>query len=387
MIISNRQKLLSDRVMKLDMSHKLTKCMSTLDGMPMWEGCLAIGNEFKDIVGLKLCLSKAQAMHWEDVFENIASNFELSRNKRTELVYTDNPEADRRLLIQKMPWLAEGIEPIITSEFDHLQQLEISDTIPVQVLCNSNAVATFLTSLLSHSGSPSSPQVFAIALDAEWNVTGIGYGKFQSGQVAVIQIATASQKKYIKDQLMIRQPKAVMSSENIVKASRKVQGDINHIFKDHCKADKSVSKGVIQLGRFCKEHGFITYGRSSLEHLCAEVPKVKLGKREDVRISDWEADTLNTEQVRYAALDVWASFRIYEETSKVSKIDSISPNTKVSIASLDGSMIIAVGVFVKVCKAKKGQLAQAVVKVEVVLVRCDTLSIYQVDVALTRSTE
>lgn len=67
------------------------------------------------------------------------------------------------------------------------------------------------------------------------------------------------------------------------------------------------SKSYIDLQTLAKDYGIED---NSLQRMYAILFGKKLSKRQ--RLSNWEAETLKPEQIKYAATDAWASLRIYQ---------------------------------------------------------------------------
>ena len=55
----------------------------------------------------------------------------------------------------------------------------------------------------------------------------------------------------------------------------------------------------------------------SLQKLYANIFQQKISKRQ--RLTNWEADVLNSKQQQYAATDAWACINLYEEVMRLKK--------------------------------------------------------------------
>ena len=97
--------------------------------------------------------------------------------------------------------------------------------------------------------------------------------------------------------------KDVLSDPNIRKAGRNVGGDAAKILRDW----NVQTHGVVELGRLCRERGFVENGQASLAALVAAVLNERMPKDDGARFSAWDAGELSDEQKTYAALDAWAS--------------------------------------------------------------------------------
>jgi ribonuclease D len=94
--------------------------------------------------------------------------------------------------------------------------------------------------------------------------------------------------------------KNILESDSILKIGRNVKKDITKLAEDY-KCDL-IPKGIIELGSFCKSVGYGN-GRAGLSELAAAFLKQSLEKRDNIRLSNWEAESLSEEQKQYAAMD------------------------------------------------------------------------------------
>lgn len=106
-------------------------------------------------------------------------------------------------------------------------------------------------------------------------------------------------------------------------------------------------EGDTELAKMSKARG-LTNARASLADLCAIMLKTHLPKDSSIRVSEsWEDTALSSAQINYAALDAWASLKVYEALCAIPcpgdiKADA-APGTLVSVLQDDRSAIIAHG--------------------------------------------
>ena len=80
-------------------------------------------------------------------------------------------------------------------------------------------------------------------------------------------------------------------------------------------------RNFIELQTYVKDYGIIDNG---LSRIYADVFGRRISKRQ--RLSNWEADFLTNEQKKYAALDAWATLRIYNELENFKKTNCNKDN-------------------------------------------------------------
>ena len=125
----------------------------------------------------------------------------------------------------------------------------------------------------------------------------------------------------------------------VLKAGRAVTGDLNKLRRDYGLHHV----GALEIGSFCSRRGLIQDGRQSLSKICEEVLGRPLNKHD--RLSDWEADPLTPLQIHYAALDVWASLRLYTVAMTFAVLGTpiklpVSPGTYVALCpNMEGEAI------------------------------------------------
>ena len=143
-----------------------------------------------------------------------------------------------------------------------------------------------------------------VGFDIEWHVS-FAAGATQA-PAAVVQLATGRAVHVFQVSAMPRFPSKLaqlLERGDLMKAGNNVGGDALKLRRDFdiCTA------GLIELGGLAAVA--LHYGERpwSLSDLTAEVLGCRLPK--DLRMSRWEA-RLSEEEVRYAALDAWASLAI-----------------------------------------------------------------------------
>lgn len=142
---------------------------------------------------------------------------------------------------------------------------------------------------------------------------------------------------------------AFLENPQILKVGRNVLLDLKNLQDD---SQSSVAfTGGIDLGRLAKEKGVINDARASLADLCVKTLAHVLVKDPQIRISpDWSGPDLTEEQIQYAALDAYASLKIYEKLNTlqvplpVNFELELPPSYEIFIFHDDRTTIIARGI-------------------------------------------
>nr|CAB3267767.1 Werner syndrome ATP-dependent helicase homolog [Phallusia mammillata] len=152
-----------------------------------------------------------------------------------------------------------------------------------------------------------------LSLDAEWPVN------FNSGstpKIAVLQLCTTLDRAYVfhisqmgcvPDEL-----KALLESPDFLKMGLNVKGDLWKLHRDFDNMSAKVVEHFVDLSKFAQT-ALNTSENWSLARLCRHVLHKDLPKDAFVRQSEWDRFPLTETQIQYAALDVYASLKIFME--------------------------------------------------------------------------
>ena len=122
------------------------------------------------------------------------------------------------------------------------------------------------------------------------------------------------------------QLKLLLSHPRVKKVGRLVAADLKYLQSSCPSTSKFV--GAVDLAVFAKEKHVIQNARCSLADLCASILNKRLNKNVSERISQsWENEELTQQQLRYAAMDAYASLQVYDKSSQKSYKGSV-PNQR-----------------------------------------------------------
>jgi hypothetical protein len=128
---------------------------------------------------------------------------------------------------------------------------------------------------------------------------------------------------------------------------RNVGPDLYKLVEDY---KLNVPKNFEELGKLAVNRGCIEDGREGLSSICQSILGKQLKKDESIRYSDWRSN-LSNEQLKYAALDAYCSFKIFKQLQQVNPVlreikdkDSCHIGMPVKLNStLSNSRVIALG--------------------------------------------
>ena len=137
---------------------------------------------------------------------------------------------------------------------------------------------------------------------------------FQKGkgmnQVALLQVSTAD-TCFLFRLNRIGMPDSVirlLADKRVVKVGLSWQDDLHQL----CRRKEFKPGTFVELQQYVKKFGIEDM---SLQKLYANIFGQKISKSQ--RLTNWEADSLNEKQQRYAATDAWACVQMYEELHRL----------------------------------------------------------------------
>lgn len=141
-----------------------------------------------------------------------------------------------------------------------------------------------------------------------------------------------------------------LSAPHIHKVGVQVTADLKRLFKDcgYIEGKDQPFVGALELGRMAKECGAASKANIGLADLCGSVLKRYLPKDPDIRISAlWSIDPLPSSHINYAALDVYAAWKVFHTLTGSTfgdLVDISTPGgTEVTLFSSDNSRAVAYG--------------------------------------------
>ncbi|KAJ7744414.1 hypothetical protein B0H16DRAFT_1422543 [Mycena metata] len=316
------------RILAQDHSYKTTKQFIKINGESVFSATLTVTNDLGEIRVLAFVATSSHS-EFEAALVKVEKNLTLYGLKQPEVIFTDNPHADKPFLQRIFPSLLQDVVPVETHP--HLKPFPIPENFDIRVSNSAAAMEEALAKITQDIDLNDETSKLVVGLDAEWNVA-------YSTWVNIFQI------RHFNGNL----PAALiafLANPHILKAGRNVNGDLTHLAKESKTGPFS---GGVELAKLAKELGVIKDARAGLAELCAHVLGLKLEKPPDLQAGgEWDYTKLSERQKTYAALDVLASLRIYERLSTVQAPGKISetalPGTPVELHHADDK-VIALGI-------------------------------------------
>ncbi len=136
------------------------------------------------------------------------------------------------------------------------------------------------------------------------------YVKGEIHKISLVQICTGKECFLFRTLApgVWQQLKPVLEDEKLLKIGLSLKDD----FHGMRKACDIKPQNFIELQSYVKKFGIKDCG---LSRIYANIFQMRISKKE--RLTNWESAILTEEQKRYAALDAWATRRIYMELKRV----------------------------------------------------------------------
>ncbi|XP_075262759.1 uncharacterized protein LOC142354370 [Convolutriloba macropyga] len=110
--------------------------------------------------------------------------------------------------------------------------------------------------------------------------------------------------------------KRLIENPQIVKTGVNVRGDIYRLQRQLNLSNKG--SDVIDLGEMANK--VLKCNQTwSLDRLCVHLSNRQLPKTESIRCSQWSEFNLSSDQIKYAALDAYVSWKLYCDLANYSK--------------------------------------------------------------------
>jgi ribonuclease D len=131
------------------------------------------------------------------------------------------------------------------------------------------------------------------------------FKKGQKNEVALLQLAS-NERAYLfrLNKLKLNgQIKRILSDQNIIKVGVAIKDDLLALKRK----SNFIPQSFVELQELAKKCGIQNF---SLQKLSGIVLGVRISKSK--RLSNWEMDTLNEAQQKYAATDAWMALEVYK---------------------------------------------------------------------------
>ncbi|KAF8633831.1 hypothetical protein AX17_004351 [Amanita inopinata Kibby_2008] len=341
--------MLSARLLQIDHSFKVPKHIARLNGVPVYEALHTSINEYSEIRSMTLTPTKAHNQ-FMPALAAVSASLKTYGHDPVEGVMTDNPRGDKAALEAVLPSLRKDIVPVPDPKAG--ATLSLPNDMTINMLLTEFQVKTRLESIMS---TASGHKDVHAAVDMEWPVnttTGI------QGHIAVISVTFGDEIFLIPLGSYIHQgylhlPHSLLTflrTPCMRKVGVNIKSDLTRLF-NNCGFKQGVDPpfvGALELAQLAKEKNAAPRANVGLADLCSAVLRKYLPKDPSIRISEeWSAVPLSDAHANYAALDVYATWKIFRALQVKSHgitVNQTTPGgTPVYLYSSDGSQPVAWG--------------------------------------------
>ncbi|KAJ7153309.1 hypothetical protein C8R46DRAFT_1357190 [Mycena filopes] len=348
---------LPGRYLRGDHTFKLLKLMALLGGVPTHVGLYTVVNEYEEIRGQGLTLTK-ELSFVEGLYSGIAQSLHIHGHEATQLMWSDNARAERGFHEHCTPSLRDGVVHIQSDTYSRLPPLN-----PKFVyLAEADLIDTICYHILNRS--PDSNLLIGISI--EHNVQADGQGGVMDipahtgvdvicivvpDNVYVFKISHLNSVAYAPPNL-----KALLSSDRVVKIGHQIHVALRRVarmwnlFTLQTQLAMRDSQQIIDLGRVAKTKGAVSDVKAGLSMLTGCVLGHSIAQTSTIRLSDWSLPQLTLDQQTLAAAKAYSGYRIWQ-TLMLDKSVGLPvyvpiPGTLVNIRG-GGSRVVALGTVVE----------------------------------------
>jgi hypothetical protein len=344
--INQYTSMLTGRIVAIDHSHKVTKHIIVVNGVPVFIGLLTVTNEYGEIRVMALVATKSHAQ-FEVALIRMREALTLYGHTQPEIFYTDNL-ADKGFLEKCFPSLLKDVQPV--DKYSKLPLFTMPSEVAIHVKSTATQIQTALATIQEQLIHLPADKQIVVGLDLEWNVD-MTPGHAKQGKTAVISLAHDNhvyvfQIARLHGNHFPVSLKNFLTESRILKVGRGIKGDLQRLQKE--SGSETPFSGWIDLAKMAKDCHVAPNAQVGLAELCALVLKAKLEKDPNIRVStEWDNIELREAQVDYAASDAYVALLVYQNLEKIQRLGNVPvnalPGLMVSIHQQNSQKVIALG--------------------------------------------
>jgi hypothetical protein len=298
------------RVIKIDHAYKITKCI-LIDGQRGFEAIFSVMNEFGQIVAWWLTHG-SDLTEVEEHMKQFAKRYEMHGFDPIEIAFTDRCCTDRTFLRGNIT--KQGVIP-------SLRVKPRGDQVAQVIEGEGTAPQRRMKRRLSLPKEPMYPRTLTIAntiigdfcecmrSSEVTNIIGLDT-EYSDGKADTIQICTSSGVSAVFNLTILKKIpvalKTLLENPNIKKAGNQI-----HCERNSLKHWDVTLEGAIELSHLAYTAGIIPIRRTSLQKMTKYFYHCTLTGKRTTRLSNWRTMDLTEVQIRYAAIDAYASILVY----------------------------------------------------------------------------
>ena len=182
--INQYSAILTASVCAIDHSHKITKHIVLINGVPVFVGLLTITNEYGEIQILALVATKAYAQ-FETALLLMKQSLELYGHQMPSFFFTDNM-SDKAFLERCFPSLTIDVVPV--DKYAKLPLLNLPLNVKIHIKSSATQIMAALACIQEKLDMIPEDDKLMIGFDMEWNVD-LTPGQYRNEATAVVAIA------------------------------------------------------------------------------------------------------------------------------------------------------------------------------------------------------
>jgi len=339
------------RQLHIDASYKTAKHIGLYHGNRLFKGVISGLNEDGDIRVLHMAVTDGHDQ-LETVFDELAHTQAQYGLDPIQVVSTDKPADERNFYERKFPAVRQLCDRINSSSDgrltdaegtgkDGLKQIDEGRIQFVRYVNNAAAINNSCDNLRDIVAAlPESFQV--IGLDGEWDTPKDARGlPIGQDRMALVQLAFPIEAEenfrvgvvlchVVGMKKLPARMWALLADSNFKFIGRQVGGDISKMCRDFGAGRLKQYVQTEDLGTMASKSDIVQHGTATLDKIVANLFGVKLLKDPAIRLSKWSQQQLSDAQLRYAALDPYASLLAYfslaalpDRTARLSRDEAI----------------------------------------------------------------
>ena len=332
--------------MAIDHSHKVTKHIIVINGVPVFIGLLTVTNEYGEIRVMALVATKSHAQ-FEVALVKMREALTIYGHSQPELFYTDNL-ADKGFLEKCFPSLLKDVQPV--DKYSKLPLFTMPSEVAIHVKSTATQIQTALATIQEQLIHLPVDKQIVVGLDLEWNVD-MTPGHARQGKTAILSLAHGDHV-YVFQIACLHGNHFPVSLRNfltephILKVGWGIKGNLQRLQKE--SGSETPFTGWTDLAKMAKNCHAAPNAQVRLAELCALVLKARLEKDPNIRVStEWDNIELRKAQVDYAASDAYLALLVYQTLEKIQRMENVPSNAPsgfpVSIYQQNSQKAIALG--------------------------------------------
>ncbi|KAJ6568492.1 hypothetical protein B0H19DRAFT_938738 [Mycena capillaripes] len=256
------------RIGAMDHHYKTTKQIMKINGESMFSATITLTNEHGEARLLAFVATSSHA-EFESELQKVQKNLDLYGLSQPEVIFTDNPSADKPFLESIFPSLTKDVVP--AEKYPGMEIFDLPDNVDIRVSRDAALIESEIAKIMHDLNTENPKDKLIVGFDAEWNVDSISKA---SHPTAIIQIAYKNwvnifQIRHLNGKLP-RGLIGLLSTPQILKVGRAVKQDLLRLEKE-TKSESGSFQGAIDIANQAKEARVISDARMGLADLCARI--------------------------------------------------------------------------------------------------------------------